>query len=84
MNKKERDSIAVLNTHIEYIRNSIDEIKIHIRDIQKTLRKQDEEIVSVKTSLDNHLQTHKRDVTLLGIIVSIIAFIISTLTRFIV
>ena len=84
MNKREKNSIAVLNTHIEYIRDSIDEIKVHIRDIQKTLRKQDEEIVSVKTALDNHLQTHRRDVTLLGIIVSIIAFIISTLTRFIV
>jgi len=83
MNRKERESIAVLNTHILYIRKSIDEIKKNIEEERRILNKHAIKLNEVERGLNNHLQQHRRDLTVLGIVVSIIAFIISTLVRFI-
>ena len=83
MNQKERNSIAVLNTHIMYIRKSIDEIKDSLKSERKILDSHAVKLAKLEKGLNNHLEQHRSDLTKLGIIVSIIAFIISILVRFI-
>ena len=77
MNRKERAAIAVLQTHIEYIRKSIDEIKGNLKDMSHHLEENSIKIASVQKGLENHLKTHQRDLTKLAILVSAIAAIIS-------
>jgi len=83
LNKREKASIAVLQTHVMYIKKAIDEIKEGIEENRKTLQSHSVKLAALDKGLNNHLSQHRRDLTLLGIVVSIIAFVISTLTRFI-
>jgi len=83
MNQKDREAIAKLNTHIKYIRESIDDIKRNMEEIAKITRKHERDITTIKLNLTNHLSQHQRDLKLLTLFVSIVSFIISMVVRFI-
>jgi len=70
-----------VETHIQYIKEAIDEIKDSIQLLHKKIGAQDVEIATVKAHLENHLRHHQRDLTVLGIVVSIIAVIVSVLMK---
>jgi len=77
MNKRERTSIEVLQTHIEYIRKSIDELKEVTKTIKACVDSHDNRI----QILENYKQFQKEDfdkrLAIWGAVIAGISVIIS-------
>ena len=76
---KSKPNISEINTHILYIRESIKEINEKLDRLPCS--RHEKEITEARSLIDSINKERIRDLTIMGIVISVVVFVINFLTK---
>lgn len=79
MNSKEKNLLIRLDERVQTVQSDISQIKTSVSGVKGCVNENVQRLTKTETTLKDHLDNHKRDLSIVGLVIALFSVIIGVL-----